>query len=113
MASIILPSAPSESRPGRFGIYGGRYVPETLMAALVELEHEYELAKNDTAFQAELAGLLKDYAGRPTPLYFARRLTEQLGGAKIYLKREDLLHTGAHKINNALGQGMLAKRMGK
>jgi tryptophan synthase beta chain len=71
------------------------------------------LAKNDTAFQAELAGLLKDYAGRPTPLYFARRLTEQLGGAKIYLKREDLLHTGAHKINNALGQGMLAKRMGK
>jgi len=113
MASIILPSAPSESRPGRFGIYGGRYVPETLMAALVELEHEYELAKNDTAFQVELAGLLKEYAGRPTPLYFARRLTEQLGGAKIYLKREDLLHTGAHKINNALGQGMLAKRMGK
>jgi tryptophan synthase beta chain len=113
MASIILPSAPSESRPGRFGIYGGRYVPETLMAALLELEHEYEVAKADAAFQAELALLLKDYAGRPTPLYFAKRLSEELGGAKIYLKREDLLHTGAHKINNALGQGLLAKRMGK
>src|SRR6202167_2861886 len=113
MASVILPSVPSESRPGRFGVYGGRYVPETLMAALVELEHEYDIAKNDGAFQTELAGLLKDYAGRPTPLYFAKRLTEQLGGAKIYLKREDLLHTGAHKINNALGQGLLAKRMGK
>jgi tryptophan synthase beta chain len=94
-------------------VYGGRYVPETLVAALVELEHEYDSAKNDAAFQAELAGLLKDYAGRPTPLYFAKRLTEQLGGAKIYLKREDLLHTGAHKINNALGQGLLARRMGK
>ncbi len=113
MASIILPAARSESRPGRFGVYGGRYVPETLMAALVELEQEYETAKSDAAFQAELAALLKDYAGRPTPLYFAKRLTEQLGGAKIYLKREDLLHTGAHKINNALGQGLLAKRMGK
>jgi len=113
MASIIVPSAPSESRPGRFGIYGGRYVPETLMAALMELEREYEIAKADPAFQAELNGLLKDYAGRPTPLYFAKRLTEELGGAKIYLKREDLLHTGAHKINNALGQGLLAKRMGK
>ncbi|KAA6463217.1 tryptophan synthase subunit beta [Acidobacteria bacterium AB60] len=113
MASIILPSAPSESRPGRFGIYGGRYVPETLMAALTELEREYELSKADAAFQAELNALLKDYAGRPTPLYFAKRLTEHLGGAKIYLKREDLLHTGAHKINNALGQGLLAKRMGK
>ena len=113
MASIILPSAPSESRPGRFGIYGGRYVPETLMAALMELEREYELSKADEAFQAELNALLKDYAGRPTPLYFAKRLTEDLGGAKIYLKREDLLHTGAHKINNALGQGLLAKRMGK
>jgi tryptophan synthase beta chain len=113
MASIILPSAPSESRPGRFGIYGGRYVPETLMAALLELEHEYEVAKADAAFQAELADLLKNYAGRPTPLYFAKRLSEELGGAKIYLKREDLLHTGAHKINNALGQGLLARRMGK
>jgi tryptophan synthase beta chain len=96
-----------------FGVYGGRYVPETLVAALDELEREYNLAKNDAAFQAELADLLKNYAGRPTPLYFCKRLTEQLGGAKIYLKREDLLHTGAHKINNALGQGLLAKRMGK
>jgi tryptophan synthase beta chain len=113
MASVILPAAPSESAPGRFGIYGGRYVPETLMAALVELEQEYEAAKKDTSFQAELDALLKDYAGRPTPLYFARRLSEQLGGAKIYLKREDLLHTGAHKINNALGQALLARRMGK
>ena len=113
MASVILPSIPSESRPGRFGMYGGRYVPETLMAALLELEHQYETAKADTAFQAELSDLLRDFAGRPTPLYFAKRLTEELGGAKIYLKREDLLHTGAHKINNALGQGLLAKRMGK
>ena len=113
MASVILPSAPAESEPGRFGIYGGRYVPETLMAALVELEHEYESAKQDVAFQAELEALLKDYAGRPTPLYFAKRLSEQLGGAKIYLKREDLLHTGAHKINNALGQALLARRMGR
>jgi tryptophan synthase beta chain len=113
MASIILPANPSEPRAGRFGVYGGRYVPETLVAALVELEHEYEVAKADAAFQTELNALLKDYAGRPTPLYFARRLTETLGGARIYLKREDLLHTGAHKINNALGQGLLAKRMGK
>ncbi len=113
MASIVLPAVPSESRAGRFGVYGGRYVPETLMAALVELEQEYDRAKADAAFQAELADLLKNYAGRPTPLYFCKRLTEQLGGAKIYLKREDLLHTGAHKINNALGQGLLARRMGK
>ena len=113
MASVILPASPSESRPGRFGVYGGRYVPETLVAALDELEHAYEDAKADAAFQAELSSLLADYAGRPTPLYFAKRLTESLGGAKIYLKREDLLHTGAHKINNALGQGLLAKRMGK
>jgi tryptophan synthase beta chain len=113
MASVILPSIPSESRPGRFGVYGGRYVPETLMAALLELEREYEVAKADAAFQAELDLLLKDFAGRPTPLYFAKRMTEDLGGAKIYLKREDLLHTGAHKINNALGQGLLARRMGK
>src|ERR1700746_2431764 len=107
METLIL------TRPGRFGDYGGRYVPETLMAALEELEHEYEAAKADAAFQAELDGLLRDYAGRPTPLYFAERLTEALGGAKIYLKREDLLHTGAHKINNCLGQGLLAQRMGK
>jgi tryptophan synthase beta chain len=113
MASIILPAVPSEPRAGRFGVYGGRYVPETLMAALVELEREYDRAKADAAFQAELADLLKNYAGRPTPLYFCKRLTELLGGAKIYLKREDLLHTGAHKINNALGQGLLARRMGK
>src|SRR5438876_10439037 len=110
MASVILPAVPAESRPGRFGVYGGRYVPETLVAALDELEHEYATAKADPAFQAELAELLKDFAGRPTPLYFAKKLTEELGGAKIYLKREDLLHTGAHKINNALGQGLLAKR---
>ena len=113
MASVILPASPSESQPGRFGVYGGRYVPETLMAALLELEHAYEAAKADAAFQAELAGLLKDFAGRPTPLYYAKRLSQQLGGAKIYLKREDLLHTGAHKINNALGQALLAKRMDK
>jgi tryptophan synthase beta chain len=113
MASVILPAVPSESRPGRFGVYGGRYVPETLVAALVELEQEYEKAKADAAFQAELSDLLSNFAGRPTPLYFCKRLTEQLGGAKIYLKREDLLHTGAHKINNALGQALLAKRMGK
>ena len=113
MASVIVPGNPSQSRPGRFGVYGGRYVPETLMAALVELEREYELAKADAKFQQELDELLRDFAGRPTPLYFAKRLSEELGGAKIYLKREDLLHTGAHKINNALGQGLLAKRMGK
>jgi tryptophan synthase beta chain len=113
MASVILPAVPSESRPGRFGVYGGRYVPETLVAALVELEQEYEKAKADAAFQAELTDLLTNFAGRPTPLYFCKRLTAQLGGAKIYLKREDLLHTGAHKINNALGQALLAKRMGK
>ena len=98
---------------GRFGAYGGRYVPETLMAALEELEHAYALAQKDPAFQAELDDLLHNYCGRPTPLYLAKRLTEQLGGAKIYLKREDLLHTGAHKINNALGQALLARRMGK
>jgi tryptophan synthase beta chain len=98
---------------GRFGVYGGRYVPETLMAALEELEREYEKAKRDRGFRRRLDGLLRTYAGRPTPLFFARRLTEKLRGAKIYLKREDLLHTGAHKINNCLGQGLLAERMGK
>jgi len=103
----------SKNVPGRFGAYGGRYVPETLMAALEELEHAYAQADADPAFHAELDDLLKNYVGRPTPLYFAKRLTETLGGAKIYLKREDLLHTGAHKINNALGQGLLARRMGK
>ncbi|HWY58532.1 MAG TPA: tryptophan synthase subunit beta [Terriglobales bacterium] len=98
---------------GRFGAYGGRYVPETLMAALEELEREYDKAKRDRGFQRRLDELLRTYAGRPTPLFFARRLTEKLRGAKIYLKREDLLHTGAHKINNCLGQGLLAERMGK
>jgi tryptophan synthase beta chain len=104
---------PVQATAGRFGAYGGRYVPETLMAALEELEEAYAVADADPAFHAELDGLLHHYCGRPTALYFAKRLTEQLGGAKIYLKREDLLHTGAHKINNALGQGLLAKRMGK
>jgi len=98
---------------GRFGAYGGRYVPETLMSALEELEHEYDKAKRDRKFQRRLDELLHTYAGRPTALFFARRLTEKLRGAKIYLKREDLLHTGAHKINNCLGQGLLAERMGK
>jgi tryptophan synthase beta chain len=100
-------------QPGRFGPWGGRYVPETLMAALEELEREYERAKKDPRFKARLDELLKTYAGRPTPLFFARRLSEQLGGAKIYLKREDLLHTGAHKINNCIGQALLVECMGK
>jgi tryptophan synthase beta chain len=104
---------PKTATNGRFGAYGGRYVPETLMAALDELEREYEKAKRDKRFQKRLDLLLKTYAGRPTPLFFARRLTAKLGGAKIYLKREDLLHTGAHKINNCLGQGLLVERMGK
>jgi tryptophan synthase beta chain len=99
--------------PGRFGPYGGRYVPETLMVPLFELERAYELAKSDASFQARLADLLKNFAGRPTPLQFAERLTTKLGGPRIYLKREDLLHTGAHKINNAIGQGLLAVKMGK
>jgi len=98
---------------GRFGVYGGRYVPETLMAALEELEGVYEKARRDGRFQTRLDVLLRTFAGRPTPLFFAQRLTEKLGGAKIYLKREDLLHTGAHKINNCLGQALLAERMGK
>jgi tryptophan synthase beta chain len=99
--------------PGRFGPWGGRYVPETLMAALEELEREYERAKKDPRFKARLSELLKNFAGRPTPLFFARRLSEKLGGPKIYLKREDLLHTGAHKINNCIGQALLVERMGK
>src|SRR5713226_7171069 len=98
---------------GRFGPYGGRYVPETLVAPLEELEHAYEEARKDPSFQKELDYLLKNFAGRPTPLQFAGRLTEHLGGPRIYIKREDLLHTGAHKINNCLGQALLAKRMGK
>src|SRR6202047_2935126 len=98
---------------GRFGPYGGRYVPETLVAPLEELERAYADARKDPGFQKEIDSLLKNFAGRPTPLQFASRLTEYLGGPSIYLKREDLLHTGAHKINNALGQGLLASRMGK
>ncbi len=98
---------------GHFGGYGGVFVPETLMTALSELAAAYEVARNDAAFQAELRRHLQEFAGRPTPLYFAERLTQHAGGAKIYLKREDLLHTGAHKINNALAQALLAKRMGK
>jgi tryptophan synthase beta chain len=98
---------------GHFGQYGGRYVPETLMAPLEELTAAYESARNDASFQNELDQFLRDYAGRPTPLFFAKRLTERCGGARIYLKREDLLHTGAHKINNTLGQILLARRMGK
>jgi tryptophan synthase beta chain len=98
---------------GHFGPYGGRFVPETLMHPLQELEEEYFRAQKDPEFQRELAYYLEEFCGRPTPLYFAERLTRELGGAKIYLKREDLLHTGAHKINNAIGQILLAKRMGK
>ena len=98
---------------GRFGSFGGRFVPETLMAPLTELSAAYLEARRDPAFRAELDRLLRTYAGRPTPVTYARRLSESLGGARIWLKREDLLHTGAHKINNALGQALLTKRMGK
>ena len=104
-------SQPDEG--GHFGPYGGRYVPEVLMAPIEELEKAYLDARDDPDFQAELSDLLRNYAGRPTPLYFAKRLTETLGGAHIWLKREDLLHTGAHKINNCIGQALLARRMGK
>jgi len=104
---------PQPDAGGHFGSYGGRYVPEVLMSPLEELERAFCEAREDPAFQAELDELLRTYAGRPTPLYFARRLTEKLGGARIYLKREDLLHTGAHKINNCLGQALIARRMGK
>ncbi len=116
MSAAPASPPPTESLPdesGHFGTYGGRFVPETLMAALNELTTEYEKAKADPAFQLELDGLLSEFCGRETPLYFAERWTEKCGGAKIYLKREDLLHTGAHKINNALGQVLLAKRLGK
>ncbi|NUM53367.1 MAG: tryptophan synthase subunit beta [Candidatus Hydrogenedentes bacterium] len=114
-ALLRTPSGPyslPDSR-GRYGRFGGRYVPETLMHPLIELEEAYAGAQTDSAFQAELERLRKHYIGRPTPLYFARRFTEHLAGAKVYFKREDLAHTGAHKINNALGQTLLAKRMGK
>ncbi len=103
----------SPDKRGYFGQYGGRFVPETLMPALQELEAAYSKAQKDRSFQMELKHLQETYIGRPTPLYFAKRLTKHLGGAKIYLKREDLAHTGAHKINNALGQALLAKKMGK
>ncbi|MEE0511289.1 MAG: tryptophan synthase subunit beta [Peptococcaceae bacterium] len=98
---------------GRFGIHGGQYIPETLMNAVIELEEAYDFYKNDPAFNAELTALFNDYVGRPSRLYFAENMTSDLGGAKIYFKREDLNHTGAHKINNALGQALLAKKMGK
>ena len=110
MSSIL--QSPTTA-PGRFGPYGGRYVPETLMVPLFELERAYEVAKSDASFQSQLNSLLKNFAGRPTPLQFASRLTEHVGGPRVYLKREDLLHTGAHKINNAIGQGLLALKMGK
>ena len=106
------PTAYPDSR-GRFGDFGGRFIPETVMPAVGELEEAYRAAQKDPSFQSELASLLDEYVGRPTPLYHAANLTRHAGGARIYLKREDLAHTGAHKINNALGQGLLAKRMGK
>ena len=111
MTDSIANSVPTKE--GRYGKFGGQYVPETLMTALLELEEAYDLAMADEAFTDELNYYLKDYVGRETPLYFAENLTKELGGAKIYLKREDLNHTGAHKINNAIGQALLAKRMGK
>jgi tryptophan synthase beta chain len=98
---------------GHFGLFGGRFVAETLMPLILDLEEAYEDAKADPSFQAELDGLNATYAGRPSPLYFAERLTEELGGAKIYFKRDELNHTGSHKINNCLGQILLARRMGK
>lgn len=101
------------NRKGRFGVHGGQYIPETLMSAILELEDAYEKAKNDPGFNAELTQMLNDYAGRPSRLYYAQRMSRELGGAKLYLKREDLNHTGAHKINNVIGQMLLAKRMGK
>ena len=107
------PLAVGPDASGHFGVYGGRYVPETLVAPLEELAAEFARAQKDPAFLHELQEMRRDFTGRPTPLYFAERLTQHCGGAKIYLKREDLLHTGAHKINNALGQVILARRMGK
>ena len=100
-------------KKGRYGIYGGQYISETLMNELIHLEEQYEYYKKDPEFQEELHRLLVEYAGRPSLLYYAEKMTKDLGGAKIYLKREDLNHTGAHKINNVLGQALLAKKMGK
>ena len=111
MEAVMTKNVPDAN--GHFGPFGGRYVPETLMHPLQELEEEYFRAQKDPEFQHELSYYLREFVGRPTPLYHAQRLTQELGGAKIYLKREDLLHTGAHKINNAMGQILLAKRMGK
>src|SRR5436853_7431822 len=113
-----IPPQPNSFRPGpdergHFGLYGGRFVAETLMPLILDLERAYNEAKNDPAFKRQMDGYLKDYVGRPSPLYFAERLTTHLGGAKIYLKREDLNHTGAHKVNNVLGQILLARRMDK
>jgi tryptophan synthase beta chain len=113
MSTATLPLPVMPDTHGHFGRFGGMFVPETLMAALTDLSDHYDRARKDPAFQAELDRLLGDYVGRPTPLYLAERWTEKLGGAKVYLKREDLLHTGAHKINNALGQALLALRLGK
>ena len=120
MSTTTAPATPTQfaspampDDQGRFGQFGGRYVPETLWYPLQQLEAEYFRAQQDPEFQRELSYYLREFVGRPTPLYFAERLTKELGGAKIYLKREDLLHTGAHKINNALGQALIAKRMGK
>jgi tryptophan synthase beta chain len=116
MAQAVTIPTPFTSEPdahGRFGQFGGKYAPETLMGAIAELERAYNEARNDPEFMREYDRLLADYVGRPTPLYHAAALTKKLGGAQVYLKREDLAHTGAHKINNALGQGLLAKRMGK
>src|SRR5438067_5123275 len=107
-----IKKAPIQPR-GRFGKYGGQYVPETLVKPLQDLEEAYDEYSRDPSFKKELRNLLESYAGRPTPLYLARNLTENIGGARIYLKREDLLHGGAHKINNTLGQALLARRMGK
>ena len=112
-SSKTLETHPWPDQHGRYGAYGGKFVPETLMYALDELEAAYLEAKEDPAFQSMLEGYLRDFVGRPTPLYFAERFSKELGGAKVYFKREDLCHTGAHKLNNALGQCLLAKRMGK
>src|SRR6202046_208492 len=113
MPPSIVETVQSPDSGGHFGPYGGRYVPEVLMAPLEELEQAYLEARLDSEFQTELKDLLANYAGRPTPLYHAKRLSEMYGGAQIFIKREDLLHTGAHKINNCLGQALLARRMGK
>ena len=116
-ASSLIPNTdPRFAVPdthGRFGQFGGMYVPETLMTPLLDLTKAYEEARRDPVFQQEFADMLRDYAGRPTGLYFAESLTRHLGGSRIYLKREDMLHTGAHKINNVIGQALLARRMGK